>query len=358
MITYLFNQMTLKNNKHIHQSDIVLFFRQFSTLLAAGIPIIQICEVLEKNQDKTSLRLLIYSIKRELLSGKTLFFALSKLNHHFDEMIIELIMIGEQTGKLEKISMMIAAYLEKKLTFQRKLKEALFYPALISCCALVMIILMFIFVVPRFEELFGESKEKLPFFTLWIFYSAEKIRQYIHIFLIMILLVCIIFIKSSLRSFFTARFLQFISVFPFINFYYKKILLARFARNLALTFSAGIPIMNSLQMLANHSGGVLFSQVITNLKQKIKSGFSLNESMQELDFFPTLMLQMVKIGEESGSLELMLEKTADFFEMEIEQFLHRTSKLLEPLIILVLGVLIGGLVIGMYLPIFKLGSVL
>lgn len=348
----------LKHRCHITTFDISVFLRQFASLIAAGIPIIQSCELLEKSQEKNALRLLIYSIKRDILSGKNLYFSFKQHPRYFDELTCQLVQIGEHTGKLDMMLNTIASYQEKNQAFANRVKQALFYPCIISITAVIATFCMFIFIIPRFAELFQEMQNTLPALTVWIFFLAGKMQQYSLLIIGISLLLALIIFYAKHSTSLKFKLMRIINKFPLINRYHHKVILARFARNLAITFTAGIPITEALKLTADACNNTEFINIIARLRTKIISGLQLHHAMASSPFFPSLMIQMVKIGEESGMLEQMLDNVAGFFEADIDQLIERLNQLLEPLIMMVLGVLIGGLVIGMYLPIFKLGSVL
>lgn len=350
--------LRLKQNRRINFFDIAVFFRQFATLLAAGIPILQCCEMLEKSQVKTSLRLLIYAIKRELLSGKDLYSSLRIHDRYFTEITCQLIKIGEHTGKLDLILNMIAEDYEKQLAFKKRIYQALFYPCIISITALIVTLSMFLFVVPRFAELFSGTHIQLPALTRWIFFLSALLEQHVYILFSPIIFIAILFLPQHGSRQWKQNISQQLTQLPVIKPLRQKIILAKFARNLAMTFSAGIPIIDALKLTMQADTHAEFTHTVIKLRGKINSGMHLHQAMQSLSYFPDLMIQMVKIGEESGLLDHLLLKVAGFFESDVDDLLNQSTRLLEPLIMLVLGVLIGGLVIGMYLPIFKLGSVL
>jgi len=347
----------LKQYRKLTFFDLTLFFRQFATLLSAGISITQSCAILEKCQEKNALRLLIYSIKRHLTSGNS--FYISLLNHpnHFDALTCHLIQIGEHTGKLDSILLDIAHHWEKNLQLQNRIKQALFYPGIISITAIFVTAGLMIFVIPKFAELFRDSDISLPVFTIIIFSFSHFMKQAIP-YLIIAMIFMSVFLYQKKPSQTNRKLIKkIIYRIPFFRTTLHKMRLARFARNLSLTFAAGIPIINGLQYVTETSDAE-FHMTLIKLRQKVSSGIQLHIAMAEFCEFPIMMIQMVKIGEESGLLDVMLNKSTEFLEADIEQFLRRFSQLLEPLIMVVLGVLIGGLVIGMYLPLFKLGNVI
>ncbi|MFZ2315400.1 MAG: type II secretion system F family protein [Gammaproteobacteria bacterium] len=349
MINYLKKIWHATKHK-ISPEDIAIFFRQLAVLIQAEIPIIQSLEVLEKSQEKQMMCLLIFNLRKEILAGKNLF--LSFLNHtyHFDRFACHLIKLGEQTGKLSSTLLMVADYHERELKRRKDIKQALFYPCVITLIALGMTLLMLIFIVPKFAELYDGMTNKLPLFTIFLFRLSAA--AYHLLWLLPLLFICTYFFKSKIIALY-----PWLARLPGLTSLLHKIHLARFARHLAIAFAAGIPITDALLLSAstNHQAT---ARAFALLHNKVRAGQQLHRGMAELRFFPPMLLQMTKIGEESGQLDRMLHKSADFLEAEIEQWITRFNQLLEPLIMLVLGVLIGGLVIGMYLPIFNLGSTL
>lgn len=332
--------------------------RQWATLMSAGVPLIQSCDVLEKSQVKIAIRLLIYSIKRDMLAGKELFYCLRSHPSYFDELTCQLIHIGGQTGKLDTMLNTIAELKEKTLSFKKRIKQALLYPCVTTMTALIVTGSMLIFVIPRFAELFQETKISLPFLTECIFYLSTQSQKYAFLLVLPILLALLAYCYHPLLSYLKYISQQTFLYFPPFQRCLQKIILARFTRNLAITFAAGIPINEALKLAAHTSVNTPFSESIQTLRFHLNSGLPLHLAMEKLHTFPDLMIQMIKIGEESGMLVDMLNKTSDFFEADIDQHINQFNQVLEPLIMLVLGVLIGGLVISMYLPIFRLGSAL
>jgi type IV pilus assembly protein PilC len=350
MLMSLYKQ--LKERRRITHLDMAVFLRQFATLIAAGIPIIKTCDILEKNQVKRSCRILIYSIKREILKGNSLFFSLQKYSAHFDSLTCALIQIGENTGRLDEMLLKIASHWEKNLLLKKRIWQALFYPCLITIASIIVTVIMLLFVVPRFAELFADHYTELPLLTQCIFMLANVLHY--HLLILAILLIPLIFMLKKFSKHYKPYLQQFTGHLPIIKNYRHKILLTQFARNLAITFASGITIMEALKLIAQIDKRL--SAVTAELRIKINSGLPLNQAMEGNTLFPLLMIQMIRVGEESGKLDDMLNTIADFLDTEIEQFIHLFSQLLEPLIMLVLGVLIGGLVISLYLPIFKLGT--
>lgn len=346
----------LNKKNQITTFDIMVFLRQFATLLSAGIPIIKSLEILSQCQPKIACASLIHLIKKDILSGKNLFTCMSRHARYFDELTCHLISIGEHTGKLNFILNTIAMHHEKSHRLKLRLKQTLFYPILISIAALIITICMLLFIIPRFAELFEQVKTPLPFITVSLFYLSDTLRT--HFWLFILLFCTILFFFWRFQYKYKLSYLTIVLDLPIIFQFIQKIDMLRLARYLALALSAGIPITTALSLTAKTCLHEKSRQEVLKLQQKINSGVSLHQAMHRSNFFPPLLIHMVQAGEESGMLEHMLEKFADFSNAEIEKFIQHLSQLLEPLIMLVLGVLIGGLVIGMYLPIFELGNVM
>lgn len=353
------NLFTLKRNDTLTLLDIAWFVRQLSTLISAGVPLIKSCEILQASQKKEMMYWLIYSIQKELLSGKSLGDSLNLQTQYFDDACYQLIKIGEASGKLDAVLIKLASYLEKKIALKRRFQRALFYPFIIIFFAIFVCFNMFIFVIPKFAELFQNMNVELPLITRFIFSISMTLQQNICAIVLSILsvaVVCILAIKNSYK--FQISLSQLFDYFPFYKTYLQKVLLASFASNLAIMFSAGVPMTEALQIISKSYKNKHMIQSVDWLRFKVNAGSQLHQAMESIPVFPALMIQMIRVGEESGKLELMLEKIADFFESEIEMWLYYFSQILEPLIMIVLGVLIGGIVLAMYLPIFKLGSTL
>ncbi|MCD6038803.1 MAG: type secretion system family protein [Gammaproteobacteria bacterium] len=351
------NLFLKKFNQSICDLDKALFFRQLSVLMIAGIPIIQSCEILGKNQKNKTLQYLITIIKINMESGHQLSWCLSQFPQYFDLLTCHLIQIGEQSGTLSLALDRIALHKEKRLSIKNKVKQALLYPAIVTVVALIISLIMLTLVIPRFAELFQSMHCSLPTFTLTIIHLSKWIqKEYGLIFLILLAFFFLVyyFHNSPLLRW---RIELILLRTPYLGPVYMKTILARFCCTLATTFAAGLSISDSLKSIAHANSSAVYAQAILKLQTHIKKGQQLHQAMQKQVFFPNLLVQMVKIGEESGMLEKMLEKITNIYEADIDSWLLHCNRLLEPLIILILGVLIGGLVIAMYLPIFKLGTV-
>lgn len=350
---------SLSRKQKISSLDITVLFRQLATLISSGVPIVQSLEVLrQSNHDHFSLQKLIQSIKHEIENGKTLMNSLCKFPRYFDNLTCHLVNAGEQSCTLDKILKRIASHKEKSHALKRQIKQALFYPSLIFFTAIAMSITMLTFVVPRFAELFQSMHKELPAFTQLIIFLSTLIRDQYWLILPFLILSVITFYYFKVSPQFKNKIDYYILKIPFLNTIIKKIILARLTRTLAITYSAGIPITQALKIIANIAGNTTYSKAITTIQTRVTLGQQLHTAMRMNALFPAMPIQMIKIGEESGTLEHMLEKIAELYESDIDHLISNLNQLLEPLIMITLGVLIGGLVIAMYLPIFKLGTVI
>lgn len=345
-------------NKKILPIDIILFFRQLSTLILAGIPITQAIHILGQNPEQTRLLLILNTLKENIASGKELAVGLRKFPRHFDEMTCSLIQAGEKSGTLDTMLDRIAQHKEKVAHLKSSIKQALFYPCMVLIVAVIVTLVMLTFIVPRFAELFQTMHGTLPAFTRGVIFLATIVRHSAGIFVLLLIAGWLLFFHAKKSPRGRKNIDGFILTLPIIGTPIKKIILTRFARNLATLLAAGIPITEALRTMTHSTGNSIYAHSIQKLAINISIGKQLHFAMQTDKLFPALMLQMVQVGEESGTLEKMLEKTAEFYEADINQFIANLERLLEPMIITILGVLIGGLVIAMYLPIFRLGTVI
>jgi len=346
----------IKNRVYIFKNTIkplemVVFYRQFATLISSNIPITQCLDMLYQTQQNVTLKTILLDLKYNLERGNHLSTSLRKFSNYFDHITCFLLAIGEKSGTFDLMLQHIANHKEKAYRFNHKIKQSLFYPAIISLIAIFVCLIMLLFVVPRFSHLFQEANVSLPTFTLIIIHFSEILQQYGFIFLTPFIL--IFFSKEKLRS----RQLQnLVYNIPIIGSTLKIKLIINFTRYLSITLKAGLAISESIPLIAKASGNISFENDLMMVKQYIELGHKINNAMRKNPGFPVLMIEMIKIGEESGTLDDMLEKISILYENELDQLTSYLSDLLEPLIMVILGVLIGGLVIAMYLPIFKLGT--
>lgn len=344
----------------ITTQDIMIFFRQLATLNTAGIPLLQCLTILKNGQDNIALQKLIHSLYINIEAGNLFSQGLKKHTRYFDAFTCQLIQTGEQTGTLDKILQQIADYQEHMMALKSQFKQALFYPALIITFAWMIFTAMLIFIVPKFGELFQTFPGQLPTATKAMITFSQFAREkgwIIGLGLIGCGISYIAFHPKKIDSLTALKKLLFQRL-PIIKHVYIKIALTRFARNLVITLSAGIPLADALKYMTSSPPHPWLLQTINRLHSNVAAGRQLNVAMQSETCFPNLMIQMVKIGEESGNLEAMLEKIADLYQADIDQLIEKLNQTLEPLIMVILGVLIGGLIIALYLPIFKLGNVI
>lgn len=355
--------LKIKNNILSYRTKIsslnnIIFFRQLATLISSNIPIIQSIEMLYQTQNNPLLKSILLKLKYSVEEGNYLSSSLRKFPRYFDDLTCHLLAIGEHSGTFELMLQQLANHKEKTYHFHNKIKRSLFYPAVISIVALVVCLIMLLVIVPRFSQLFQEMHVPLPSFTLAVIHISENLQHYGFLFVFPLSL-CILLAKNNIRSTQVAHKLQLTMLkLPIIGPITKNILITNFTRYLSITLKAGLPISEAMQLIAKASGNISFEKELLLLKQNIEKGNKIHNAMRNSSHFPNLLVEMVKIGEESGTLDHMLEKISILYENELDQLTTYLSDLLEPLIMVILGVLIGGLVIAMYLPIFKLGTVL
>jgi type IV pilus assembly protein PilC len=349
---------TFKSNKKPSAEDIAIFFRQLATMLTAGIPLVQSFEIVGTGHEKPSMQKLILDIKSQVESGSTLHESLAKHPLYFDDLAVNLVEAGEQAGALETLLDKIATYKEKTEAIKKKIKKALFYPAAVLVVAVIVTVILLIFVIPQFESLFKGFGADLPAFTQMVINLSKFVQTQgwlLAIFATGGVYAFIYFHKRSraMREWIDRTMLKFPIVGPIL----VKAAIARYARTLATTFAAGVPLVEALNSVAGATGNIVYEKGVMRMKDEVATGQRLQRAMENTGLFPNMVNQMIAVGEESGSLDQMAGKVADFYELEVDAAVDSMSSLLEPLIMAILGVLVGGLVVAMYLPIFKLGSV-
>ncbi|MDN3475386.1 type II secretion system F family protein [Pseudoalteromonas sp. APC 3355] len=349
----------LQSVQKITPKDISLVTRQIATMLMAGVPLIQSIEMIGTGATNKSLGKLMETIADEVKAGQPLSLALRKHPRYFDDLYCDLVASGEQSGALDRIFDRVALYKEKSEALKSKIKKAMFYPISVLVVALIVTSILLIFVVPQFQEIFAGFGAELPPFTLFVIGISNFMQAYWWIILITIVAFGYAFKEAKLRSLklrdATDRA---ILKLPVIGMILNKAAVARYARTLSTTFAAGVPLVDALDSAAGASGNAVYRYAILDIKAEVSSGNQMNWAMRNSKIFPDMVIQMVAIGEESGSLDGMLAKVATIYEQEVDDAVDGLSSLLEPLIMAVLGVLVGGLIIAMYLPIFQLGSVI
>ena len=345
--------------KKIIPKDIAVFMRQLATMMSAGVPLVQSFEIIGRGHENPSMQELILTIKAEVESGSTLASALAKHPLYFDELVCNLVTAGEQAGILEGLLDKIATYKEKTEALKAKIKKALTYPTAVIIVAFAVTAILLIFVVPTFQELFAGFGADLPAFTQMVVNLSEWMQANWWLALLTIVGVIYGFSQAKKRSPKFAHALDRIMLkIPIVGEILTKAIIARYARTLSTMFAAGVPLVEAMESVAGAAGNALYSEGILQMRDNVATGQQLQLSMTQTGLFPNMVVQMVAIGEESGSLDAMLAKVADFYEQEVDDMVDNLSSLLEPLIMAILGILVGGLVVAMYLPIFKMGSVI
>jgi type IV pilus assembly protein PilC len=345
--------------KKIVPKDIAIFSRQIATMMSSGVPLVQSFEIMAKGAENPNLRNLINTIKSDVEGGATLAEAFRKQPRYFDDLTCSLVHAGEQAGILESLLDKIATYKEKTEALKSKIKKALFYPIAVIVVAFIITAILLIFVIPQFKELFSGFGADLPALTLLVIQLSEFFQAYWYAIFGGLGIFGYAFSQAKKRSkAFSDNLERFSLKLPVIGDILNKAAVARFARTLSTMFAAGVPLVEAMESVAGAVGNAKYRDAVIQMRDDVSTGTSLTASMDQADIFPNMVVQMASIGEEAGSLDQMLNKVADFYEQEVDDAVDGLSSLLEPLIMAVLGVLVGGLVIAMYLPIFKMGSVM
>lgn len=345
-------------SKPIKPMDIAIFTRQMATMMQAGVPLLQSFNIIIEGLEKPSMRKLIEEVRNDIAGGNSFASALRKHPRYFDDLYCNLVESGETSGSLETLLARVATYKEKTEALKAKIKKAMNYPIAVVAVAIIVSAILLIKVVPQFQEVFSSFGAELPAFTLMVIGISEMLQEY-GLYVLGGMIALFFIIREVLRRSLAARngmdrLLLKAPVFG--NIIYNSAV-ARFGRTLATTFAAGVPLVDALDSVAGATGNVVFKNAVMQIKSDVSTGVQLNTSMLSTGVFPSLALQLTAIGEESGALDEMLDKVATHYEAEVDNAVDGLTALLEPIIMAVLGVLIGGLIIAMYLPIFQLGSV-
>jgi len=343
----------------ITPADIALFSRQLATMLAAGIPLVQSFEIVGAGHENAAMQKLIMAVKGDVEGGSALAEALAKHPLYFDDLFVNLVEAGEQAGALETLLDKIATYKEKTEALKKKIKKALTYPAAVLVVALVVTTILLIFVIPAFEDLFKGFGADLPAFTRMVIDLSVFVREKGWYLAILMGGSVGIFFYFQKRSRAMRHWIDRMSLkIPVIGPILQKAAIARYARTLSTMFSAGVPLVEALESVAGATGNIVYELGVLEMRDEVSTGQRLQVAMENTNLFPNMVIQMIAVGEESGSLDDMSSKVADFYEEDVDNAVDNLSSLLEPMIMSILGVLVGGLVVAMYLPIFKMGSVI
>jgi type IV pilus assembly protein PilC len=350
--------MLFRKQGKVTPGDIAVFSRQLATMMTAGIPLVQSFDIVGAGHENPAMQKLIMAIKADVEGGTSLHEALAKHPLHFDDLFVSLVAAGEQAGALETLLDKIATYKEKTEAIKKKIKKALFYPTAVVVVAIVVTAILLIYVIPEFESLFQGFGADLPAFTRFVIDISKFVQSTGWVLLIAIVGGIWGLIEAKKRNrgvqhFFDRALLK----IPILGSILNKSSIARYARTLSTTFAAGVPLVEALDSVAGATGNIVYESAVLKMRDEVATGQRLQRAMENTNLFPNMVNQMIAVGEESGSLDAMSAKVADFYEEEVDNAVDSMSSLLEPLIMAILGVLVGGLVIAMYLPIFKMGAV-
>jgi len=345
-------------SKKITPFDIAMFTRQMATMMKAGVPLVQSFDIVTDGLENQGLRELVSAVRNDIASGTSFANALRRHPKHFDDLYCNLVDSGEKAGALETMLARIATYLEKTEILKKKVKKAMTYPAAIVVVAIIVTAILLVKVVPQFESLFQGFGAELPVFTQFIVAISDWMQKWWFIVLLGIIGFIFLFKEAIRRS---QRFSDIIDKYvlklPVVGEILDKSAVAKFGRVLSTTFAAGVPLVDALESVAGATGNAIYRDAVMKIRDDVSSGTQLQASMKSTGVFPVMAVQLTSIGEESGNLDEMLEKVADHYESVVDDMVDNLTALMEPMIMVVLGVLVGGLIIGMYLPIFQMGQV-
>nr|WP_298165526.1 type II secretion system F family protein [uncultured Pseudomonas sp.] len=344
--------------KKIKPLDIALFTRQMATMMKAGVPLLQSFDIIGEGFENPNMRKLIDEVKQEVAAGNSFAASLRKKPEYFDDLYCNLVDSGEQSGALETLLDRVATYKEKTEALKAKIKKAMTYPISVIVVAIIVTAILLIKVVPQFESVFAGFGAELPAFTQVVVNMSRGLQEWWFMFIGALFVIAFSFKEAHKRS---EKFRDFLDrtllKAPIVGDILYKAVVARYARTLATTFAAGVPLVEALDSVSGATGNVVFRNAVQKIRTDVSSGSQLNFSMRTTGIFPSMAIQMTAIGEESGSLDEMLDKVAGYYEDEVDNAVDNLTTLMEPLIMSVLGILVGGLIVAMYLPIFQLGSV-
>ncbi|WP_317930907.1 type II secretion system F family protein [Halioxenophilus sp. WMMB6] len=343
--------------KSIKPQDIAIFTRQMATMMKAGVPLVQSFEIVADGLENPTLRKLVLEIREDVAAGNGFAPSLAKHPKYFDELFCNLVESGEQSGALEIMLDRIATYKEKTEQMKAKIKKALTYPIVVVLVAIVVTGILLIKVVPQFAETFSSFGADLPAFTQFVLNLSESVQKWWFIILLAMIGGFFAFSEARKRSHAFAKLVdRYMIKIPILGKIVYESIVARFARTLSTTFSAGVPLIDALESVAGATGNLIYEEATLKVRDEVSTGIQLNVSMRATQMFPSMLLQMTAIGEESGALDDMLDKVAQFYEESVDNLVDNLTTLLEPLIMAVLGILVGGLMVAMYMPIFQIGQ--
>ena len=346
------------SKKKVTTLDITIFTRQLATMMKAGVPLVQSFEIVAEGLDNPSMRDVVLGIKGEVEGGNTFAGALTKYPQYFDNLFCSLVESGEQSGALETMLDRVAIYKEKSELLKQKIKKAMKYPITVIAVAIVVTIILMVKVVPVFQDMFESFGAELPAFTQMVVGMSKWVQAYWFLLILGIGITITAFLETKKRS---KKFRDLLDKMalkaPIFGDLVYKATIARFSRTLSTTFAAGVPLIDALQSTAGATNNVIYEEAVNRIREDVATGQQLQFAMRMTERFPSMAIQMVAIGEESGALDAMLDKVATHYENEVDNAVDGLTSMMEPLIMAILGILVGGLVVAMYLPIFQMGSV-
>ena len=344
--------------KKITPKDIAIFSRQIATMMKSGVPLVQSLEIIGNGQKNVRMKKLVDSLRGDIEGGSSIYEAMLKHPVQFDELYRNLVKAGETAGVLETVLDTIATYKENVEALKSKIKKALFYPAMVIAVAILVSGIMLVYVVPQFEDVFKGFGADLPAFTQVIVDLSRFMVEWWFLALVVVIATVVAFFFFYKRSLAFQHFLDKVTLqIPVIGQIMHNSAVARFARTLATTFKAGVPLVEALDSVAGATGNSVYTKATYRIRDDVSVGYPVNMAMKQTNLFPHMVVQMTAIGEEAGALDTMLFKVAEFYEQEVNNSVDALASLLEPMIMIVIGVLVGSMVVGMYLPIFKLAAV-
>jgi type IV pilus assembly protein PilC len=351
----LFENVTFLQPK-VTQRDVILFCRQFSTMIDAGLPIIQCMDILHSQQENATFKKMLKNIKEQVESGSTLADALKKYPKQFDDLFVNMVAAGEAGGILDTILRRLSAYMEKAAKLKSQVKGALTYPIVTMVIAVAVVAIILVFVIPVFQEMFADMGGSLPGPTLFVVAMSEFVKSKIH----WIIIGVVIFIFAFKKYYNTEKGRKFVDAavlkLPLFGMLIRKVAVSKFTRTMGTMLSSGVAILEALDIVAKTSGNKSVERAIYTVRSGIAEGRTMADPLAESGVFPAMVCQMISVGESTGALDAMLQKIADFYEEEVDQAVDNLTSLIEPFMLVFLGVVIGGLVISMYLPVFKMAG--
>jgi type IV pilus assembly protein PilC len=346
-----------KSGGTVRPRDIAIVARQLSTMMAAGVPLVQSFDIIGSGSANPAMKKLLLNVKADLEGGSSLAESLARHPTHFDELFVNLVRAGESAGVLDTILDTVATYKERMEAIKGKIKKAMYYPIAVIAVAIIVSAILLIFVVPQFESVFANFGAELPAFTQMIVTASRWLTEYWWMVLLIGAGSVFAFMTALNKSWAFQNFIdRMLLRLPVVGQILHQSATARFARTLAITFKAGVPLVEALDTVAGATGSRIYQTAVMRIKDDVAVGHQLNLAMKQVNLFSPMVIQMTAIGEEAGSLDTMLTKVAEFYEQEVNNAVDALSTLLEPFIMVIIGTLVGGMVIGMYLPIFKLGA--